>query len=99
MNIQDIKTQIAQENSIALPHLVMVQQFEEDGKTPAPWVSHWDNEKRLRITMHSDVFNRIKENPTDAGLALKKEVVPASAEREAYTRYVVITPQNIVGTF
>ena len=99
MNIQDLKAQIAAENGITLPHLVLVQQFEEDGKTPAPWVSHWDNTKRIRVTMHQDVFNQIKADPTKAGLALKKEVVPATADRAEYTRYVVITPQNIVGTF
>lgn len=104
MNITDVKTQIGKENNTVINHLVMVQQFKLDdsGKEteiPSEWVSHWDNDNRIRVTMHQDVFNKIKANPTDAGLALKKEVVPAKEGREAYTRYVVITPQNIVGTF
>lgn len=104
MNIQDVKAQIGKENNTVINHLVMVQQFllDKSGKEteiPSEWVSHWDNDNRIRVTMHQDVFNRIKNAPTEAGLALKKELVEAKPDKAAYMRYVVITPQNIVGTF
>jgi len=98
MNIQQIKEAIAANMSIQLPNLVMVRQFNEQ-KEPQPWLSHWDNDHRVRVTMHEDVFNQIKADPSKAGLAFKKEVVPATQERAEYTRFVVITPANIEATF
>lgn len=98
MNIQQIKEAIASNMGISLPNLVMVRQFNEQ-KEPQPWLSHWEDDARVRVTMHEEVFNRIKEDPSKPGLAFKKEVVPATQERAAYTRFVVITPLNIEATF
>jgi len=98
MNIQLIKSQIAAKAGIALPTLMLSRQKDESG-TEQPWLSHWDNDKRVRITMHDDVANKIKATPDFDGLAFKEEVVPANAERAAYTRFVVITPTSVVMTF
>lgn len=99
MNIQQIKSAIATSLGIQLPNLVMVRQLDETTKAPQPWLSHWDNDNRVRVTMHEDVFNRIKAKPEEAGLAFKKSIVEATPERAAYTRVVVITPENIEATF
>lgn len=98
MNIEQIKSAIAANMGVSLPNLIMVRQFNED-KVPQPWLSHWDNDHRIRVTMHEDVFNQIKADTSKAGLAFKKEVVEATSERAAYTRFVVITPANIEATF
>lgn len=97
MNIQQVKEGIALNMGISLPNLVMVRQFNES-KEPQPWLSHWDNDHRVRVTMHEDVFNQIKAD-TSKAVAFKKEVVPATLERAEYTRFVVITPLNIEATF
>lgn len=114
MNIQQIKTQIGNEQNFSLLTLEMVRQFEtvpdpaDATKTveqKAPWLSHWDNTKRVRVTMHEDIFTKLKADSNMNGLALKREDVPAKAggngtePRAAYVRYVVITPANIEGSF
>lgn len=98
MNIAQVKTAIAASAGITLPNLVMVRQLTED-KQPTEWVSHWDNDHRVRVSMHQNVMEQIKLNPEKPGLAFKKEIVAANGERAAYTRFVVITPTNIEATF
>lgn len=99
MNIQHIKAAIAKQRNANIPTLTMVRQLDQQTQAPQPWLSHWDDETRTRITMHEDVFQQIKSNPEKADLAFKVEEVPATQTRAAYTRYVVITPKNIEGTF
>ena len=98
MNIQQIKEKIAQEAKAQIPTLLMVQQKDEQG-TLQPWVSHWDNDSRTRVTMHLDLFKKIAADPTKVGYAYKKELVPATADRAEYMRFVVIEPANVLGTF
>ena len=98
MNIQQIKEAIALNMGIKLPNIILVRQYDED-KEPQPWVSHWDNDNRVRITMHDEVYLRIKADVTKPGLAFKKQVLEATSERAAYTRFVIITPANVVDTF
>lgn len=92
MNIAQIKTQIGQ------PILNMARQLDEQ-EVPQPWVSHWDNDNRVRVTMHDDVFNTILADKLFDKLAYKKEVVLANEKRAEYTRYVVITPKQLLATF
>lgn len=98
MNIQQIKLEVSSKTGKALPVLTMVRQLAED-KSSTPWLSHWDNDNRIRVSMHEDIFNQLKANPAFDGLAVKKQDVVATADRAAYTRFVVITPKNIEGTF
>lgn len=99
MNIVQIKAEVAAKTGFPCPNLQMVRQFEEDGTTPTQWLSSWDNTNRIRVTMHEDVLNKVKAEPEFTGLALKTEIVPATADRAAYTRMVVITPLHIEATF
>lgn len=95
MNIAQIKTYIGEDS------LTLVRQKDLEGKDTV-WLSAWNNKARKRVTMHEDVLKAIKSEPNFNRLAVKEEVVearPATADkpaREAYTRYVVITPTNIV---
>lgn len=98
MNIQNIKQQIAAKTGASLPTLLMTQQLDAN-KVPQPWASYWDNDKRIRVTMHMETFASILAEPTQDGLAFKEQLVPASGERAAYTRFVVIKPANVLGTF
>lgn len=93
MNINEIKTQLGFQS------LSLVRQFDAN-KVEQPWVSHWDNDRRIRLAMHNEVLAKITADKSFAGLALKKEVVqPKDATKPTYTRYVVITPTNIVANF
>ena len=97
MNIANVKQQIAEGTGIKLPTLMLSRQLDKN-KVPQPWVSHWDNDARVRITMHDDVANKIAANPTFDGLAFKRELVPAKQDRPEYIRFVVINP-SVIHTF
>lgn len=99
MDIKQIKAELAAKLGFAIPNLQMVRQFEQDETTPAPWLSHWDNDHRVRVVMHEDVFKQIVADQNFNTLALKYEEIPATTERESYKRFVVITPRNIEATF
>lgn len=99
MNIQDIKVAIAANAGITITKLDLSTQLDEQ-KQPTEWVAYWDNDKRVRITMHQEVMEQIKADPKMEGLAFKKEVmVPADANKASYIQYVVITPKSIVASF
>ena len=98
MTITDLKTTVAEKASIKLPTLMLSRQLDEN-KVPQPWLSHWDNDGRVRITMHEDVAKKIKEDPKFDGLAFKYEEVPAKEDRLAYRRFVVINPTSVEMTF
>lgn len=98
MNIQQIKQDLTAKTGVNFPHLSMVRQLDETTKEKQPWLSHWDNDNRIRVTMHEKIFDEIKANPSKSDLALKKEVVQPEG-KEPYTRFVVITPTNIEATF
>lgn len=95
MDINNLKAAIAEKAGIKLPTLMLVRQLEEGTSNPTPWLSHWDNDKRVRITLHEDVAKQIATTPTMDKLAFKYEVVPATPEREAYSRFVIITPTTV----
>lgn len=97
MNIQHIKLAIAKKAGIDLPTLALVRQMEEDNITPTPWLSHWDNDNRVRIVMHEAVAKAI--TPTLDTIAFKYELVEATQTRAAYSRYVVIIPTSVEMTF
>lgn len=69
-------------------------------KVVTPWLSHWDNNARIRVVLHQDVMATIKANPSVNTLALKdEEVKPADMSKQSYSRYVIITPNNIELSF
>lgn len=90
MNISELKA------VIGLGSLLMVRQTEQDdAKTPTDWLSHWDNDKRIRVTMHQDVLAKIKAEPNFNGLALKPKELVSPEGKAPYTRYIVIIPANV----
>ncbi len=98
MNINNLKLAIAAATGISLPTLMLSRQIDLNN-VEQPWLSHWDNEKRVRITMHEDVANSIKANPTMETLAYKIEQVAEHEAVKPYTRVVVITPSSVIMTF
>lgn len=104
MNIQQLKVAMSTKANSTLTSLSMIRQFEKDGKTPSVWVSSWDDMNRVRVTMHEDIMNQLKNNPQFDGLAFKHKTVeehktPTGELVKAYQHLIVITPQNIEATF
>lgn len=103
MNIAEVKAAISAKVSCVIGTLALVRQFDADPtdatkKVSTPWVSHWDNDHRVRVTMHEDIMAALKANPIKADLALKYELVSPS-DKAPYHRFVVITPKDIEATF
>lgn len=92
-------------SQIGLETLCFVQQ--PDATNPnelTKWVAHWDDNKRIRVVMHDDVLAVAKADPTAPVFLLKKEIVLAHKGKTGddiaeYTRFVIVTPRNIVATF
>ncbi len=97
MNINTLKNEIASKAGINLATLMLSQQVNEQNEKQ-PWLSHWDNDKRVRIVFPEDVAVKVNENKEFDGLAYKMEVVPAHENVLEYTRYVVIIPTSVVMT-
>ena len=70
------------------------QDIQDGNAIENPWLYHWNNEKRVRVTMHEDVYNLIKQGTNR--LAFKVKQVAAKATGEVYTHYTLITPTAIV---
>ena len=96
MNMPNLKLAIASATGINLPTLMLSRQLDVN-QQPQPWLSHWDNEKRVRIVMHEDVAKAI--TPELDTLAYKMEKVAAHENVLEYTRVVVIIPSSVEMTF
>ena len=92
MNISQVKS------AIGIPVLNISRQVDEQN-LPQPWVSHWDDTNRVRVTMHDDVYNIIVADKSFDKLAYKTSTVtPTDASKLPYTRIVIITPKELLGT-
>lgn len=113
MNLASIKADINRITGASILSLDMVRQYSERTnpttnvveRIKEPWLSHWDNVNRVRVTMPEEIFSMLKQNAAIEGLAYKYEQIaskPATATTAAtaaYHRFVIITPKDIEGTF
>ncbi len=101
MNIDDLKVAISTNAGISITKLDLTRQFEDTAKTkPTEWLGYWDNDKRVRISVHQDVVATITKDRSFSGLSYKKEAkVSKSEENLPYMQYVIITPLNIEASF
>lgn len=102
--MQDIKARVALVAGVTYGTLDFRQQYKEvvaeDGtksEVEEPWVSMWDNDSRLRITMHQDIMEILKKDRNFNGLAMKdmETVTPTDTTKPTYRRFVIITPRDI----
>lgn len=102
MNIQQVKEHISQKAGFTLVSLSLSRQMAEestpDNPVPTEWLTHWDNENRVRVVMHQDVMEKIKSDLTFNSLAVKPMEIVEKEGVKPYKKFVVITP-NIEVTF
>ena len=105
MNIQEVKAFIGAKAGICIPTLMLVGSKDEAGVVDNTWPSHWDNESRVKIVMHTEVLTKIQADPTFNGLAVKPmEVIPERPQtdpagfRASYRKFMVITPTDVIAT-
>jgi len=92
MNISQVKS------AIGIPVLNIARQLDEQN-VPQPWVSHWEDTTRTRVTMHEDVYALIVKDRDFDKLAYKvSQVTPTDPDKLPYTRIVIITPIQLLGT-
>ena len=82
MTINEIKKQLG------IVALIMVRQFDEQGNK-TEWVSHCDNDRRIRVTMHENVMDVIKIDRSIDILDMTSKKVIAKQSGKEYTRYVI----------
>jgi len=104
MNINQVKEHIAAQVAktipgFTLPILSLNEQKDPDTGAVTEWVSHWDDDHRVRISMPREVMDKVIANKEFAGLAVKKPEVVTPEGKAPYTRFVIITPTSIVATF
>lgn len=75
MNLQAVKTTISQEFGFPLVQMNLQKQFDLTSGVETEFVSHWENTKRVRITMHKEVLASIKADPKMENLAFKKKLI------------------------
>lgn len=87
---------------------LLLQQQESDNpqgkdlpKVKEDWFYHWDNTHRVKIVMHADVYNKLKENKEREDLVVKEGELKTSkgSEGAPYMLYSVIIPSSVVATF
>ena len=98
MNIQQIKLQIGSQSNTQIGSLDMVRDTVIDPKdatktVPTDWYYYWDNQARVRVVMHKDIFTALKANRELDGLAVKPPVTRTPAGKLPYKMFVIITPK------
>lgn len=81
MKLQDIKTQLGYQS------LDLVQAQDAEGNK-TQWYRHWDNEKRVAVSIHEDTIKAIQSNSELSSLGLQSEI--RQGEKGAYTAYRIV---------
>ena len=97
MNLAEVKKKV---NVETLPLQRVV-----DTKTGevTPWLSYWDNDKRVRVSIHDDVYGVVRES-TNLGIktTIKQPTKDGVVDptRKPYTQHIIVkyNDQNIVDT-
>lgn len=57
---------------------------------PTDWLRHWDNEKRIAVSLHKDLFAELKADTTGAINSLATQFEVREAEKGSYDSYRII---------
>ena len=66
MLLSDIKTQL----SISALELNTAKDINNQ---PTDWMRHWDNNRRIAVSIHKDLVAELQKDPNTAGLGLQEE--------------------------
>lgn len=88
MNLAQIKTELG------IPAFELNTATDQAGNKTA-WMRHWDNNRRISVSIHTDLVNELKSNPQVSGLGLQTEI--RQGEQGDYTshRIVKYTPAEV----
>lgn len=81
MNILQIKDKLA----ISALQLVTARDIND---VPTSWMRHWDNDRRIAVSIHKDLVGELKADKEISSLGLQKEV--REGEQGEYTSYRIV---------
>lgn len=81
MNLAQIKQQLN------IPALELNTAKDKDDK-PTDWLRHWDNERRIAISIHKELVQEVQKDSNIASLGLQKEEREGSKGK--YTAYRIV---------
>lgn len=81
MNITEIKTQLG------VAELNLNTATNAEG-VKTDWMRHWDNNKRIAVSIHKELLAEIQKDNSISDLALQDEV--RTAEQGDYTAYRIV---------
>lgn len=74
-------------DKLAIPSLQLVTAKDADGN-PTSWMRHWDNDRRIAVSIHKDLVGEIKADKEISSLGLQKET--REGEQGEYTSYRIV---------
>lgn len=81
MNIVEIKSELG------VKELNLNTAENKDG-TKSDWMRHWDNDKRMAVSIHKELLAEIQSNGNISDLALQSEI--RSTDKGDYTAYRIV---------
>lgn len=81
MNLQQVKEQL----NMSSLELNTANDIEGN---PTEWVRHWDNNRRIAVSIHKDLVKEIKEDSNLQGLGLQEEM--RNGEQGDYMSYRIV---------
>ena len=81
MNIVEIKSELG------VKELNLNTAENKDG-TKSDWMRHWDNDKRMAVSIHKELLAEIQSNGNISDLVLQSEI--RSTDKGDYTAYRIV---------
>lgn len=59
---------------------------------PTEWLRHWDNDRRIAVSIHKETFGKVKADSTVSTLGIQTEMRNGSKGEYTAHRIVLFTP-------
>lgn len=86
MTVEEIKSEIG----LSALHWEWAE--DEDGVVSEEWMRHWDNDRRISVSVHKDTIEKVEANPeiSTLGFHVKDEERTAKKSGETYTFHRIV---------
>lgn len=81
MNIVEIKSELGIKE-------LNLNTADDKAGNKTEWMRHWDNDKRIAVSIHRELLNEIQKNSNISDLALQSEI--RSTDKGDYTAYRIV---------
>lgn len=92
MNLSEAKAKIGAkhttENNVVSIGVLQLNTAVNEAGEKTEWLRHWDNENRIAVSLHKDLFEELKKDPKAGPLGLQYEV--RKGEKGEYHSYRLV---------